>query len=207
MYSYIHAWIQILHLEVTVLLILSWHNCRNKQQINPKQLCFNHLTINLWSREHYVFPPQLCEYLSCVYYAYMKRTFFKERQKDIKPSSITLTNALLDYWWFLSCPIAVVSPWFCSQALLQAKPEAGSSPSHCHRHRSRTRQFKPVSAAGWQRCCQSRQITPTRQKTNPYLTHSLLIEMTHYHIFFSYMILTITAHYPWPVLNHTVYLK
>lgn len=152
-----------------------WHNCRNKQQYNkvsspcwnnPKQLCFNHLTINLWSREHYVFPPQLCGYLSCVYYAYKKRTFFKERQKHIKPSSITLKNARLNYWWFLSCPIAMVSPWFCSQALPQTKPRAGSSSSHGHRHRSRTRQFKPVSAAGWQRCCQSRQITPwqgTRQ--------------------------------------------
>lgn len=135
---------------------------------------------------------------------YMERTFFKQRQQGIISSSITVMNILLNCWWLLFHRNATPTLLVCSWVLQQIKSYSGLF----HFSKGQETRAEPASsvrfllqgdggAAGGDR------FLPDKAE-DKYLSHptcSHLIEMTHHYIFLSYMTLTITAHYPWPVLN------
>lgn len=152
--------------------------------------------------EYYVFPHSylvICLVYIMSLWKSICLLLLKQRQKDKKSSSITVVNILLNCWWFLSHHSAMPSLWSCSCTLLQIKSTLGSSPSQADQTQE---QNPPVISCRVTTVLQEEtDFSLTRRKKNLFLTCCLVIEMTHWYIFFSYMILTITAHYLWPVLS------
>lgn len=95
-----------------------------------------------------------------VHYEYMERTFFKQRQQEIKSSSITVVNILLNCWWLFSL--------HCNTQSVVLQPGIATDPKlqwaltllQRSRNKSRTCQFRPMTAARRWRCCRRKQISP-----------------------------------------------
>lgn len=87
------------------------------------------MVINLGlETENIMYFPHSSVVICRVHYEYMERTFFKQRQQEIKSSSITVMNILFNCWWLLFHCIAMPSLLFCSQALQQIKSYSGLFP-------------------------------------------------------------------------------
>lgn len=187
----------------TLAKLPKWASITTKLQILPgnnlKQHCFNHLVVNLgWETESIMYFPRSYGVICRAHYEYTERTFSKQRQQEIKSSSITVMNILPNCWWRLFHRIAMPSLLPCDGS----EDTAGSHPSL---EVQKQEQNLPVQTKN---CCEAMMalqeeaaFSPRRHKTNALPTHSPMIEMTHCCIFLLHMTLTITAHYPWPVLN------